>query len=163
MRRNIRCVDVQKWTRKTEGGSVMVRGCVSETVLFYICCKPAHHFHSNVIFNPPSSAFTIRNITLSVEPSAEVPRGTNVTIRCTAVVSSSGQEPLNRKYSIYQGSNNIYTKNTITSEDLLYLLPDARVSNTGKYKCAINIEGKNMQSDATKLTVTGRYLTILAS
>uniref|UniRef100_A0A3P8WAJ5 Platelet endothelial cell adhesion molecule n=1 Tax=Cynoglossus semilaevis TaxID=244447 RepID=A0A3P8WAJ5_CYNSE len=112
------------------------------------------YFHPGSVVDAQRS-FTIRNITLSVEPSAEVPRGTNVTIRCTAVVSSSGQEPLNRKYSIYQGSNNIYTKNTITSEDLLYLLPDARVSNTGKYKCAINIEGKNMQSDATKLTVTG--------
>lgn len=80
-----------------------------------------------------------------------------MTLRCQAVVSSSGQEALRREYTIYKDSSTVYTKTSSTSEDLLYPLPEARVSNTGKYKCAINIEGKQMTSQAKKLTVTGWF------
>lgn len=82
-------------------------------------------------------------------------RGTNVTVRCQALVSSTGHEELSREYTIYKDSVTVYTKSSSSSEDLLYPLPEARVSNTGKYKCKINIEGKQKTSDATKLVVTG--------
>lgn len=85
-------------------------------------------------------------------------RDTNVTLRCQAIVSTSGQEPLSREYTIYKDSNTVYTKTSSTSEDLLYPLPEARVSNTGKYKCAVSIEGKQVTSEAKKLTVTGWFL-----
>ncbi|XP_034043955.1 platelet endothelial cell adhesion molecule isoform X3 [Thalassophryne amazonica] len=97
----------------------------------------------------------IRDISLSIEPSTDVRRSTNVTMRCQAGVSTSGQQPFSREYTIYKDSIAVYTKTTSSSEDFLYLLPEARVSNTGKYKCQINIEGKQMSSDAKKLTVTG--------
>lgn len=84
-------------------------------------------------------------------------RDTNVTLRCRAIVSSSGSEALSREYTISKGSSVVYTKISSTSEDLLYPLPQARVSNIGKYKCAINIDGKQMTSSTKKLTVTGRF------
>ncbi|XP_022595685.1 platelet endothelial cell adhesion molecule-like isoform X2 [Seriola dumerili] len=112
------------------------------------------YFHPGIVVDAQRS-FTIRNTTLSIEPSPDVTRGTNVTLRCKAIVSSSGEEALSREYTIYKGSNKVYTKNTSTSEDLLYLLPDARVSSTGKYKCKINIMGKEMTSEPKKLTVEG--------
>lgn len=99
--------------------------------------------------------FTIKGITLFIEPSADVIRDTSVILKCQAVVSSSGQEPLSRHYTIYKDGEEVYTKTSSTSEDLLYRLPEARVSNTGKYKCQITIEDKKMISDFKKLTVTG--------
>ncbi|XP_077380279.1 platelet endothelial cell adhesion molecule isoform X1 [Festucalex cinctus] len=101
------------------------------------------------------SIFTIRDISISLEPEAEVKRGANVTVRCQALVSSSGTRPLSREYTIYKDGVTVYTKTTSSSGDLLYRLPDARVSNTGKYKCKINIEGRTVTSDAERLTVTG--------
>ncbi|XP_037620978.1 platelet endothelial cell adhesion molecule isoform X2 [Sebastes umbrosus] len=100
-------------------------------------------------------SFALRDITLSIEPSTDVTRDTNVTLRCRANVSSSGQEILSREYTIYKDSNTVYTKTSSSSEDLLYPLPEVRVSNTGKYKCKINIDGTNKTSRAKKLTVTG--------
>ncbi|XP_031723034.1 platelet endothelial cell adhesion molecule isoform X3 [Anarrhichthys ocellatus] len=99
--------------------------------------------------------FTIRDITLYIEPRNDVTRDTNVTLRCKATVSSFGLEALSREYTIYKDSNTVYTKTSSTSEDLLYPLSEARVSNTGKYTCKINIEGKQITSGAKKLTVTG--------
>ncbi|XP_076001527.1 platelet endothelial cell adhesion molecule isoform X3 [Genypterus blacodes] len=99
--------------------------------------------------------FTIRSIALSIEPSTDVVRDTNVTLRCGAVVSSSGQQALSRAYTIYKDSITVYTKNTSSSEDLLYPLPEAKVSNTGKYKCKIDIWGKQLASDTKKLRVKG--------
>ncbi|KAK7930763.1 hypothetical protein WMY93_007158 [Mugilogobius chulae] len=102
-----------------------------------------------------AALFTIRSISLSLEPGEDVTRDTNVTVRCSASVSSSGQQPLSREYIIYKEGVTVYAKTTSSSEDLLYVLSHARVSNTGKYKCKITIEGKSMTSEARKLTVTG--------
>ncbi|XP_039672667.1 platelet endothelial cell adhesion molecule isoform X3 [Perca fluviatilis] len=112
------------------------------------------YFHAGRTVNA-DRLFTIRDITLSIEPSTDVTRNTNVTLRCKAVVISFGQEALSREYTIYKDGNTVYTKTSSTSEDLLYPLSEARVSNTGKYKCKVNIEGKHMNSGAKKLTVTG--------
>ncbi|XP_035856223.1 platelet endothelial cell adhesion molecule isoform X4 [Sander lucioperca] len=119
------------------------------------------YFHAGRTVNT-QKLFTIRDITLSIEPSINVTRNTNVTLRCKAVVSSSGQEALSREYTIYKDGNTVYTKTSSTSEDLLYPLSEARVSNTGKYKCKINIEGKNMTSGVKKLTVTGLSKPVLS-
>ncbi len=85
-------------------------------------------------------------------------RGTNVTLRCRAIVSSSGQEVLSREYTIFKDKSKVYTKTYSTSEDVLYPLPDVRVSNSDKYKCAVKIEGKQKTSKDKKLTVTGRFV-----
>lgn len=96
-------------------------------------------------------------ISLWVEPSTDVPRDTNVTLRCSAPVSSSGQVALTREYTIYRGSSTIYTKTSVSSDDLLYPLPHARFSNSGKYQCAVKIEDTLKTSEAKKLTVTGGW------
>ncbi|XP_026215702.1 platelet endothelial cell adhesion molecule isoform X3 [Anabas testudineus] len=100
-------------------------------------------------------SFTIRRISLSIEPSTNVTRGTDVTVRCKAIISSSGSEPLSREYTVYKGSKTVYTKNSSTSEDLLYPLPEARATNSGKYMCKIKMGDKEMKSEVEKLTVTG--------
>lgn len=92
-----------------------------------------------------------------MEPSNDVPRDTNVTVRCRADVSSKGQEVLNRQYTIFKDRVQVYTKTTTSSEDLLYPLPMARAFNSGKYTCQIDIEGKREVSQHQKLTVTGLF------
>ncbi|XP_008293784.1 platelet endothelial cell adhesion molecule isoform X3 [Stegastes partitus] len=114
----------------------------------------ASYLHPGSVTNA-QQVFTIKDVSLSIEPSADVSRGTNVTVRCRASVSSSGQEALSREYTVYKDGSEVYTKTTSSSDDFLYLLPDARVSNSGKYKCKINIEGRQRTSNAEKLAVEG--------
>ena len=92
-----------------------------------------------------------------MEPSNDVPRDTNVTVRCHADVSSKGQEVLNRQYTIFKDRVPVYTKTTTSSEDLLYPLPMARAFNRGKYTCQVDIEDKSEVSEYQKLTVTGLF------
>ncbi|XP_044044731.1 platelet endothelial cell adhesion molecule isoform X3 [Siniperca chuatsi] len=118
------------------------------------------YFHPGRVVNA-QQLFTIKEVTLSIEPSTDVTRGTNVTLRCRAIVSSTGQDVLSREYTIYKDGSTVYTKTSSTSEDLLYPLTEARVSNTGKYTCRINIAERQMTSKAKKLTVTGLSKPIL--
>ncbi|XP_073330765.1 platelet endothelial cell adhesion molecule isoform X2 [Pagrus major] len=99
--------------------------------------------------------FTIGEITLNIEPSTNVMRDTNVTLRCRAMVPNTGHEVLSREYTIYKDNNIIYTKTSSSTEDILYPLREARVSNSGRYKCVIKIENKHRNSEAKKLTVSG--------
>uniref|UniRef100_A0A3B3UDT0 Platelet endothelial cell adhesion molecule-like n=1 Tax=Poecilia latipinna TaxID=48699 RepID=A0A3B3UDT0_9TELE len=107
------------------------------------------------------SSVKITKVDLSIEPSADVERNTDVALRCKAEVLTSGTEALNRVYTVYKGESVIYNKTTSSSEDLLYRLPQARVSNNGKYKCAITIMGKAKTSEAATLTVTGMSTPVL--
>uniref|UniRef100_A0A4W5P4R1 Ig-like domain-containing protein n=1 Tax=Hucho hucho TaxID=62062 RepID=A0A4W5P4R1_9TELE len=100
------------------------------------------------------------SVTLTLEPSNAVSQGTNVTVRCQALVSSSGF--LNREYTIYKDNTMVYTKNITTTEDLIYSLRMARVANTGKYKCKVKIQGKERSSNSEKLTVTGLQTPVLS-
>ncbi|KAK2815612.1 hypothetical protein Q5P01_026079 [Channa striata] len=88
--------------------------------------------------------FIIRDIILSIEPSTDVTRGTNVTLRCQVVVSSStGQKDLSRVYTIHKDNKIFYTKKSNT------------VLNSGKFKCSVNIEGSLKESEEKSLKVTG--------
>ncbi|XP_023190077.1 platelet endothelial cell adhesion molecule-like isoform X2 [Xiphophorus maculatus] len=108
-----------------------------------------------------NAALKITKVDLSIEPSAAVYRDTNVALRCKAEVLTFGTEALNRVYTIYKGDSVIYNKTTSSSEDLLYHLPQARVSNNGKYKCKISIMGEEKASEAATLTVEGMSTPIL--
>ncbi|XP_038570366.1 platelet endothelial cell adhesion molecule isoform X3 [Micropterus salmoides] len=119
------------------------------------------YFHPGRVVNAQPT-FIIKDITLSIEPSINVTRNTNVTLRCKAIVSSLGQEVLSREYTISKDGVTVYTKTTSTSEDLLYSLREARVFNTGKYACKIKIEDKERTSKAKKLTVTGLSKPVLS-
>ncbi|KAK0154225.1 Platelet endothelial cell adhesion molecule [Merluccius polli] len=102
-----------------------------------------------------SPVFVIRDVTLTVMPDQNLPRDTNVTLRCRASLSISGSQVLRREYSFYKENTVIYRKITSSSEDMMYLLPSVRVSSTGHYMCKIVIEGRERNSDLRKLTVTG--------
>uniref|UniRef100_H3DJF7 Platelet endothelial cell adhesion molecule n=1 Tax=Tetraodon nigroviridis TaxID=99883 RepID=H3DJF7_TETNG len=106
--------------------------------------------------------FTMGKISLWVEPSAEVPWDTDVTLRCRVPVSSLEQAALNRQYTIYRGSSAIVSKTSNTSDDFLHLLPRVRFSNSGKYQCAVKIEETLKYSNTKKLTVTGLSTPVLS-
>ncbi|KAL1006029.1 hypothetical protein UPYG_G00066970 [Umbra pygmaea] len=103
--------------------------------------------------------FTIKNVSLTIEPDNVVFRGTNVTLRCQTIVSSSGI--LKREYSIYKDNVVVYTDTRTTPEDLLYPLPLTRVADTGKYKCQVTIQDQQQISSVKKLTVTGLQTPVL--
>lgn len=116
----------------------------------------------NILYLFCSLVFKLRDITLFIEPGTEVTWGTNVTLRCQAIVKTLGQVQLSRKYSIYRNNNLIYTKTSSSTEDLLYPLHQATLSTTGNYECAITIDEQQMTSRAKKLTVTGWFAIMYA-
>ncbi|KAG7269465.1 hypothetical protein CRUP_029178 [Coryphaenoides rupestris] len=95
--------------------------------------------------------FIIQFVTLTVEPAAKLQRDANATLRCRAGVSATSPQALSRHYTLYKDGTVVYTKTTSSTEDLLYLLSGVRVSNTGKYKCQVNIGGKESISLARPL------------
>lgn len=116
--------------------------------------------NSNSFFSTPSPVFILKDITLTIEPSKDVKRGTNVSLRCKATVSQSETWELRREYTIYKDNNLIYNKTSI-SEEILYPLGEARVANSGKYRCEINIDDKPQRpSETQKLTVTGWFVIV---
>ncbi|KAM9856646.1 platelet endothelial cell adhesion molecule isoform 3-T3 [Aulostomus maculatus] len=96
----------------------------------------------------------VEDVRLSIEPRANVIRGTNVTLRCKAKVISYTQE-MSRDYTIYKDNVIIFNDSSSSSQDFVYLLPDVRVSHTGKYSCEIKIDGNHKMSEANKLSVSG--------
>ncbi|XP_037830789.1 platelet endothelial cell adhesion molecule isoform X3 [Kryptolebias marmoratus] len=104
--------------------------------------------------------FRISSVDLTIHPSPDVDRNTNVTLRCKAVVVTT-EEPLSREFIMYKDERVVYRKTVSSSEDFLYHLPEVRVSNNGKYKCKIKIMEQEMASSIEKLTVTGLSLPVL--
>ncbi|MEQ2233274.1 hypothetical protein ILYODFUR_020140 [Ilyodon furcidens] len=130
----------------------MVDLILTNLVISFLFSNP---FHSGTASN---SALKITSVNLSIEPNANVIRNTSVTLRCKAGVLAYGTEAPNRVYTIYKDDNVIYNKTTSSSEDFFYNLPEARVSNNGKYRCMINIMGEKMASEVVTLTVTGGFV-----
>lgn len=95
---------------------------------------------------------------MTVEPRSTVARDTNVTLRCSATISTSGQEQVTREYRIYKDGETIYNKTSRTSEDLVYHLRDARFSDSGKYRCSVRVRGEEKKSDEETLTVNGGFV-----
>ncbi|CAL8333476.1 unnamed protein product [Lota lota] len=100
------------------------------------------------------TSFTIRAVTLTIEPGNRLLRDANATLRCRAVVSTLGSQELSHAYTFYKDNTVVYTKNSAGSE-LAYSLLGVRYFNTGKYKCRVDIEGQGKTSDPSKLTVSG--------
>jgi len=115
-----------------------------------------HTIRFNSVVQIHTPAFLIESITLSIEPHTDVPRNTNVTLRCKVKVIQ-GSEVLSREYGLYKDNEIIYNKTTSSSEDFLYHLPEVRVSNNGRYSCMISIKDKQKTSGNKKLTVTGGF------
>ncbi|XP_030600975.1 platelet endothelial cell adhesion molecule isoform X2 [Archocentrus centrarchus] len=99
--------------------------------------------------------FKIQSIVLTIEPRNPVGSGTNVTLRCSAKVSTRSGQVLTAKYKILKDDNIVYTKTARPSEDVLYELHNARVFNSAMYQCQINIHGDQKMSEPQTLKVKG--------
>nr|ACN10682.1 Platelet endothelial cell adhesion molecule precursor [Salmo salar] len=136
------------WEPQQPSVRMVTRLLLLTSVLFSTCQVAESH-----------ALFT--GVTLTLEPSNAVSQGTNVTVRCQALVSSAGF--LNSKYTIYKDNTEVHTESITTAADnLIYSLRMARVANTGKYKCKVNINDKELSSKSEKLTVTGLQTPVLS-
>lgn len=100
-----------------------------------------------------STEFSIRKVTLSLEPDTEVAWGVNVTLRCQAVLNKP--VALSLEFTIYKGKNLVCTQNLSSSMDLLCSLTKVKQVNTGRYWCAVKFEDIQENSDAKRLMVKG--------
>ena len=109
-----------------------------------------------------AAAFTIRGVSLSIQPASDLLRDANATLWCRAQVSTSGPQALRHAYTFYKDDTVVLTKSS-ASPELAYPLPRVRYANTGKYKCRVEIEGQGKTSEPRKLRVTGGSLPLLLS
>lgn len=92
---------------------------------------------------------------LLIHPSNEVQRGTNVSLTCQAGISfSQGSHP-NYTYIFYKNYKQLKTYST-SATDHPYVIPDARVDHSGRYKCAVVIDKQTKESSIKDLTVKGK-------
>ncbi|KAJ8363598.1 hypothetical protein SKAU_G00124290 [Synaphobranchus kaupii] len=103
----------------------------------------------------------IESVKLTVLPGHHVESGTNVTLQCDPQITSSTGHPLTHQYTFYRDSTTVYTKNTTTGSPLAYLIPQARVANSGSYKCSVTVHGKHSESSSKLLNVTGLQTPVL--
>lgn len=92
-----------------------------------------------------------------MQPSNEVQRGTNVSLKCQADFSQS-QSPgslHNYEYIFFKDYLPLNT-DQINATDGLYFIPDARVSHSGKYKCAVGFKKTKKESSVKDLKVKGK-------
>ncbi|XP_046899692.1 LOW QUALITY PROTEIN: platelet endothelial cell adhesion molecule [Hypomesus transpacificus] len=99
--------------------------------------------------------FTLENVTLSIEPDGDVERDASPTLRCRPLVKSSPGTSLVRRYVVLKDNAEVHHGNTSRPDDLLWSIPNARVSDSGKYKCRVFIRDKTAVSNTEKLKVTG--------
>lgn len=99
-------------------------------------------------------AFTIDQVVLTLLPGNEVTSGTNVILRCEAKVSHSLPQPLTYSFSFLLDDQVVYTKNS-SHAVLERTLSPVRVSNSGRYHCAVRIYDRFKKSGSQTLTVTG--------
>lgn len=83
-------------------------------------------------------------------PSNVVQRGTNVSLKCQADVTGSHYE-----YIFYKDYVKLNT-DQINATDGLYSIPDARVSHSGKYKCAVVSKKEKKESSVKDMKVKGK-------
>ncbi|CAL8389081.1 unnamed protein product [Arctogadus glacialis] len=105
-------------------------------------------------------SFKLRSVTLTIEPATDLLRDANATLWCRAGVSSSGTLTHVPVYTFYKDGTKVFTKKSAGAE-LAYPLLRVRYSNTGKYKCRVEIDGQGENSDTSKLTVTGVSVPLL--
>ncbi|XP_056102126.1 platelet endothelial cell adhesion molecule isoform X2 [Rhinichthys klamathensis goyatoka] len=101
----------------------------------------------------------IKSVKLFIQPRNEVQRSTNVSLKCQAEASHTAGSHLNYKYIFYKNYHIITDQTNAT--DSLYYIPDARVSHSGRYKCAVVIEEIKKESSAKDLTVKGLLAPVL--
>ncbi|XP_048054063.1 platelet endothelial cell adhesion molecule isoform X2 [Megalobrama amblycephala] len=93
-------------------------------------------------------------------PSNVVQRGTKVSLKCQPEVSSSQGSHLNYEYIFFKDYVPLNT-DQMNATDSLYSIPDARVSHSGKYKCAVVIKKERKESPVKDLKVKGLLTPVL--
>ncbi|XP_026119205.1 platelet endothelial cell adhesion molecule isoform X2 [Carassius auratus] len=102
----------------------------------------------------------IKSVQLIIHPRNEVERGTNVSLICHAEVSHSpGSLPI-YEYNIYKDFKLLNTDQA-NSKDYQYSIPDARMADSGKYKCEVVIKEQKKESLVEDLTVKGLQTPVL--
>ncbi|KAJ8399718.1 hypothetical protein AAFF_G00408230 [Aldrovandia affinis] len=97
----------------------------------------------------------IESVKLMIFPGNHVESGTNVELKCEARIISNTGIPLSRQYTFYRDSTVVYTKSTTTLSLLIYPIRQARVANSGTYKCKVEVPDRSMESGPEPLVVTG--------
>ncbi|KAJ8264135.1 hypothetical protein GJAV_G00145590, partial [Gymnothorax javanicus] len=103
----------------------------------------------------------IDSVELTVLPGQHVTSGTNVTLLCKPKITFGSGMTLTYQYTFYREKNVAYTKNAATATLLPYHIPQARVANSGRYKCSVSVLGNSQESDWKSLSVSGLQTPIL--
>ncbi|XP_022530947.2 platelet endothelial cell adhesion molecule isoform X2 [Astyanax mexicanus] len=102
------------------------------------------------------SDFIIKNVTLSVHPSLEVERGTNLTLTCNAQFSHAGAHLPQHTYNFYKDFEiaNDMQPMAARGKETLHI-SQARAFHSGTYYCEMVIEKQKKMSCKKKVVVKG--------
>ncbi|KAG5853716.1 hypothetical protein ANANG_G00029080 [Anguilla anguilla] len=103
----------------------------------------------------------IESVKLTILPGQHVASGTDVTLQCDPKITSGTGTPLKHRYTFYRDSTPVYAKGNTTASSLPYVIRQARVANSGSYKCSVAVHGQYKESDPESLNVTGLQTPVL--
>ncbi|XP_035258780.1 platelet endothelial cell adhesion molecule isoform X3 [Anguilla anguilla] len=103
----------------------------------------------------------IESVKLTILPGQHVASGTDVTLQCDPKITSGTGMPLKHRYTFYRDSDPVYGNATTTASSLPYVIRQARVANSGSYKCSVEVHGQYKESDPESLNVTGLQTPVL--
>ena len=102
-------------------------------------------------------AFTINSIHMEMLPGQEVHNGENLTLQCIVDVSTTSSVKPQHQVLFYKDDvlfhNVSSTKNTES-----YFISEARVYNSGRYKCTVILNNKEKTTAEYKVVVEGETL-----
>ncbi|KAM8945729.1 platelet endothelial cell adhesion molecule-like [Pelodytes ibericus] len=97
--------------------------------------------------------FIINRVNFEAFPPSPLPNGAKLELRCIVEIVKLGAFQLNHKFSFYKDDQLIYS-NTSLRENETYTIYPARVSNSGTYKCQVDVESKT-GSKELEVRITG--------
>ncbi|XP_074870398.1 platelet endothelial cell adhesion molecule isoform X4 [Carettochelys insculpta] len=97
---------------------------------------------------------TINQVKLTVQ-SQEVMNGESIELTCTADIGKSDNLQMQHTFSFYQDDSLVH--NTTSANDSVhYKIAQARIMNSGNYKCTVEARGKMKSSEDLQVQVKGQ-------
>ncbi|XP_077019698.1 platelet endothelial cell adhesion molecule isoform X2 [Tamandua tetradactyla] len=109
-------------------------------------------FYSNL--EGQENSFTINSIRMEILPSSTVHNGWNVTLQCIVDVSTTSHVKPQHLMLFYKDDVMFYNVSSMENTES-FLIPQARVYDSGKYKCTVILNNKEKTTPEYEVSVKG--------
>ncbi|XP_058140516.1 platelet endothelial cell adhesion molecule isoform X1 [Dasypus novemcinctus] len=100
------------------------------------------------------NSFTINSIRMNILPGSKVPNGWNMTLQCIVDVSTTSQVTPRHLVLFYKDDVMFHNVSSMENTESFFI-PQARVYDSGKYKCTVVLNSKEKTTPEYEVSVKG--------